>query len=48
VQVTIWATMLHDQPVPDQALGVSPAGSVSVTVTVPEVAPVPEFVTVTV
>ena len=39
--------MLHDQgSAADTPVGVSPAGSVSVTVTVPAVAPVPEFVAV--
>ena len=51
VQVTVCVTILHDQPEPgvlDQPVGVSPAGRVSVTVTVlPAVtATVPEFVAV--
>jgi hypothetical protein len=38
----------HDQPVPDSAVAVNPAGSVSLTVTVPTVGPVPTFDTVNV
>jgi hypothetical protein len=37
---------MHDQPVPVSPVAVSPAGSVSVTVTVPDVAAVPTFDTV--
>ena len=50
VQVTTCPAMPHVQPftVPVGAVGVSPAGTVSVTVTVvPFVAAVPELVTVT-
>lgn len=36
----------HDHPVPLIAVAVSPLGNVSVTVTVPLVAALPEFVTV--
>ena len=46
VQVTVCplgAPQVH--PVPAPAVGVSPEGVVSVTVTVPLVAPAPEFVT---
>jgi hypothetical protein len=35
VQVTVCDAMLHDQPLPVADVGVSPLGSVSVTVTVP-------------
>jgi hypothetical protein len=41
VHVTIAPASAHVQPVPDAALNVSPAGSVSVTVIVPEVATLP-------
>src|SRR5438552_1874114 len=44
VQESVAKTQL--QPVPAIPLAVRPAGSVSATVTVPLVAPVPEFVTV--
>src|SRR5205823_12912580 len=46
VQVTVCATIAHVQPAPDAAVGVSPAGSVSVTVVVPLVAVPPTLVTV--
>jgi hypothetical protein len=46
VQVTVCATIAQVQPVPDAAVGVSPAGSVSVTVLVPLVAVPPTLVTV--
>jgi hypothetical protein len=47
VQVTVCPTVLHVQPAPEAVPGVSPAGKVSVTVTVvPFVAVAPEFVAV--
>ena len=46
VQVTVWAAMPQDQPVPEAAVGVSPAGSVSVMVVVPLVALPPTLLTV--
>src|ERR1700694_2427591 len=46
VQVTVCATIAQVQPVPDAAVGVSPAGSVSVTVLVPLVAVPPILLTV--
>ena len=46
VQVTVCATIPQVQPVPDAAVGVSPAGSVSVTVLVPLVAVPPTLLTV--
>ena len=46
VQVTICATIPQVQPLPDAAVGVSPAGSVSVTVVVPLVAAAPMLLTV--
>jgi hypothetical protein len=45
VQVAVWPLPLHVQPVPLAALYVKPAGSVSVTVIVPEVGPVPVLLT---
>jgi hypothetical protein len=46
VQVTVCSTIPQLQPTPDAAVGVSPAGKVSVTVLVPLVAPPPMLVTV--
>src|SRR5438067_7091539 len=46
VQVTVWAVIPQDQPVPEAAVGVSPAGSVSVMVVVPLVALPPTLLTV--
>ena len=46
VQVTVCATMPQLQPAPDAAVGVSPAGKVSVTVLVPLVAVPPMLLTV--
>src|SRR2546430_4495545 len=46
VHVAGCATIAHDHPVPDAAVGVSPAGSVSVTVVVPLVAVPPMLLTV--
>jgi hypothetical protein len=43
VHVTVCPAALHVHPVPFAALNVSPAGSVSVTVTVPDVATFPEL-----
>jgi len=43
--VHVRVASVHDQPVPLIAVAVRPVGSVSVTVTVPLVGPVPEFVT---
>ena len=49
MHVTVWLLTLHVHPVPLAAVGVSPVGSVSVTVTVvPFVAPSPLLVTVSV
>ena len=46
MQVTVWLAMEQLQPVPDAAVGVSPVGRVSVTVTVvPSVAVPPPLVT---
>jgi hypothetical protein len=45
VQVTVCTTALHVQPVPVAALNVSPVGSVSVTVMVPDVATFPVLLT---
>jgi len=45
VQVTVCPAALHVQPVPLAALNVKPAGSVSVTVMVPEVATFPVLLT---
>jgi hypothetical protein len=39
---------VHPQPVPEKAVAVNPAGSVSLTVTVPAVGPDPRFDTVSV
>jgi hypothetical protein len=44
-QVTVWPAALQVHPVPVAALNVSPAGSVSVTVIVPEVATLPVLLT---
>jgi hypothetical protein len=46
VQVTVWAAIPQVQPEPDAAVGVSPAGSVSVTEVVPLVAAGPMLLTV--
>jgi hypothetical protein len=46
VQVTVCPAMEQVQPVPDAVTGVSPAGSVSVTVVVPLVAAPPMLLTV--
>ena len=48
VQVTVWVTMLHVQPAPDAAATGRDAGTVSVTVTSPELAVLPEFEAVSV
>ena len=46
VQVAVWLAIEQLQPVPDAAVGVSPVGTVSVTVTVvPSVAVPPPLVT---
>ncbi len=45
VHVTVCPAALHVQPVPVAALNVSPVGSVSVTVIVPDVATFPELLT---
>jgi hypothetical protein len=45
VHVTVCPAALHVQPVPVAALNVKPAGNVSVTVTVPDVATFPELLT---
>jgi hypothetical protein len=45
VHVAVWPEPPHVHPVPEAALKVSPAGSVSVTVSVPVVADVPELLT---
>ena len=46
VQVTVWPLVAQLHPVPLAPTGVSPAGSVSVTVTAPLLAPEPLFDTV--
>src|SRR5713101_5653584 len=46
VQVTAWPKAEQLQPVPEPTMNVRPAGSVSVTVIVPLVEPVPTFFTV--
>jgi len=46
VHVAVWPEPPHVQPVPLAALKVNPAGSVSVTVVVPDVASVPVLLTV--
>src|SRR5207245_352515 len=47
-RVQVRVASVHDQPVPEIAVAVKPVGSVSATVTVPLVAPVPELVAVSV
>ncbi len=46
VQVTVCPDMVQVQPAPVAAVGVRPVGRVSLTVTVPLVAIVPEFLAV--
>jgi len=46
VQVTVWLAIPQLQPVPVALAGVSPAGTVSVTVAVPLVGPFPTLLTV--
>jgi hypothetical protein len=46
VQVTVWLAIPQLQPVPVALVGVSPAGTVSVTVAVPLVGPFPMLLTV--
>src|SRR5438045_1187543 len=46
VQVTVWAAIMQVQPVPEAAVGVNPAGNVSVTVNGPGSSAVPVLLTV--